>query len=104
MASLVSVWIHCSQFPPSLSRKKPCRQKHRDETDWSDDESEEPPPVEPPKKKQRQDTSRSSKQHHPGIETCVGERLTTSESSSSREIVLSDSETETYDYFSDEFE
>lgn len=102
--SLVPVWFHCSQFPPSLSRRKPRRQKHRDETDWADDESEEPPPVEPPKKKQRQDTSRSSKQHHPGVETCVGERSTTSESSSSSEIVLSDSETETYDYFSDESE
>jgi len=100
--SIVPVWFHCSQFPPSLSRRKPRRQKHSEETDWADDESEELPPAEPPKKKQRSETTKSSPQSHSTVfHTSVVELSPTSESSSSSDLVLSDSETVTDSDYSD---
>jgi len=96
--SLVPVWFHCSQFSPSLSYRKPRRQKHIEETNWADDESEEPPPAEPPKKKQRSKTTKSSQQSHSTVfRTSVVELSSTSNSSSSNssDLVLSDSETVT---------
>jgi len=94
--SLVPVWFQCSQFPPSLSRRKPRRQKHSEETDRADDESEESPPAEPPKKKQRSETTKSSQQRNSTVfHTSVVELSSTSDSSSSSDLVLSDSETVT---------
>ena len=102
--SLVPVWFHCSQFPPSLSRRKPRRQKHSEETDWTDDDSEEPPPAEPPEKKQRSETTKSSQQSHSTLfHTSAVELSPTSDSSSSSsDLVLIDSETVTDSDYSDE--
>ena len=99
------VWFHCSQFPPSLSRRKPRRQKHNEETDWADDESEESPPAEPTKKKQRSEATKSSQQSHLTVfHTSVVELSSTSDSSSGSDLVLSDSETVTDSDYSDESE
>ena len=97
------VWSHCFfQFPPSLSCRKPRRQKHSEETDWADDESEESPPAEPTKKKQRSEATKSSQQSHLTVfHTSVVELSSTSDSSGS-DLVLSDSETVTDSDYSDE--
>jgi len=65
----------------------------RRQTAWADDESEELPPAEPPRKKQWSETTKSSQQSHSTVfHTWVAELSPTSESSSSSDLVLSDSE------------
>ena len=74
----------------------------RRQTAQADDEIEELPPAEPPKKKQRSETTKSSPQSHSTVfHTSVVELSPTSESSSSSDLVLSDSETVTDSDYSD---